>query len=431
MSLLASAVARTVSPLPEHLAAGVYLGGYGSYRQRRAEGVHDDLFCRALALSDGGTTLLLLVLDLVGARPRWLLELRRAIARTAGLPVEHVLVACTHSHASPDTQGLWGGVPNAYYRYLHQRCVEAATSALAELSEARLEVATAFAAGLARNRRGWDHTDTSLTVLRALRPDGSPVAALVNFACHPTVTPASNVLVSCDFPSGLRQALEEELGGVAIYINGAQGDATPAAAGEFAEAEELGRRLAGIAIDALASAVPVEPPIALRERRVEIRFRTGLLPRSARWLLAVALPAVRLAARRGALRPLCDRLATGGRGQTAQVLAALAMAAEGSLVASGLEIRTRTCAGYLRIGEALQGLAAPGEVLTRLALPLKSSLPGPHRLFLGLTNDTLGYFVPEDEWMTGRNHNYEEYVSSGRQAAPALEAALQALMEER
>jgi len=133
---------------------------------------------------------------------------------------------------------------------------------------------------------------------------------------------------------------------------------------------------------------------------------------------------------RGALRPLCDRLATSGRGQTAQVLAALAMAAEGSLVASGLEIRTRTRAGYLRIGEALQGLAAPGEVLTRLALPLKSSLPGPHRLFLGLTNDTLGYFVPEDEWMTGRNNNYEEYVSSGRQAAPALEAALQALMED-
>lgn len=78
----------------------------------------------------------------------------------------------------------------------------------------------------------------------------------------------------------------------------------------------------------------------------------------------------------------------------------------------------------------MQGLAVPGEVLTRLALPLKESLPGPHRLFLGLTNDTLGYFLPTDEWMSGRNGNYEESVSPGPEAGPTLRAALQALVDE-
>jgi hypothetical protein len=86
--------------------------------------------------------------------------------------------------------------------------------------------------------------------------------------------------------------------------------------------------------------------------------------------------------------------------------------------------------GRVRIGEALQGVAAPGEVLSRLALPLRASMPGPHRLFLGLTNDTLGYFLPADEWMTGRNNSYEESVSLGPEAGPALAAALQALIEE-
>ena len=50
-----------------------------------------------------------------------------------------------------------------------------------------------------------------------------------------------------------------------------------------------------------------------------------------------------------------------------------------------------------------------------------------HRLFFGLAHDTLGYFIPEDEWMTGRNNNYEESVSMGKHAGTVLEAALRDL----
>jgi hypothetical protein len=72
----------------------------------------------------------------------------------------------------------------------------------------------------------------------------------------------------------------------------------------------------------------------------------------------------------------------------------------------------------------LRGITAPGEALTRLGLPLKEALGSPYRLFLGLTYDTLGYLIPADEWMTGRNNNYEETVSLGREAGPTVSAAL-------
>ena len=42
--------------------------------------------------------------------------------------------------------------------------------------------------------------------------------------------------------------------------------------------------------------------------------------------------------------------------------------------------------------------------------------------------DTLGYFLPEDEWMTGRNNNYEESVSFGRRAGVTLADALLSLL---
>lgn len=43
-------------------------------------------------------------------------------------------------------------------------------------------------------------------------------------------------------------------------------------------------------------------------------------------------------------------------------------------------------------------------------------MTSPYRLFLGLTTDTLGYFVKSDEWMMGHNDNYEESVSLGETA---------------
>ena len=65
--------------------------------------------CRALALGDGTTGFVLAALDLVGASGPLLEAIRDDGPRLTGLPPASVLLACTHSHASPDTQGLWGG----------------------------------------------------------------------------------------------------------------------------------------------------------------------------------------------------------------------------------------------------------------------------------------------------------------------------------
>jgi len=58
----------------------------------------------------------------------------------------------------------------------------------------------------------------------------------------------------------------------------------------------------------------------------------------------------------------------------------------------------------LRIGDGLDALAAPGEVVTRLGTALRGRLQAPATMFLGLTNDALGYFVPKDEWMSEPRH---------------------------
>ena len=61
---------------------------------------------------------------------------------------------------------------------------------------------------------------------------------------------------------------------------------------------------------------------------------------------------------------------------------------------------------------------------------LKMNDFGKFRLFLGLTTDSLGYFIKSDEWLTERNDNYEETISlaqtAGDRAIEVLAAAVAA-----
>jgi hypothetical protein len=77
----------------------------------------------------------------------------------------------------------------------------------------------------------------------------------------------------------------------------------------------------------------------------------------------------------------------------------------------------------------VQGVAFPGEPLTRLGLGVKEPMKAPHKLILGNTGDALGYFIPGDEWQTGKNDNYEETVSLGKTAGDNARANIVPLIE--
>lgn len=426
--LLAGGAAVSIAPRPDDLRAGVYLGGFGSYRQRRATAVHDAPACRALALSDGATAFVLASLDLVGASGPLFATIRADAARLTGLSPAAILIACTHSHASPDTQGLWGGVPAAYETHVAHRAASAIWQAHRALAPANAAATTTTLAGGVRNRRGWPGTDETLTSLRFTTPDGAPLATLINYACHPTATGASNTEVSRDWCGYAVDHVERELGGVAIYVNGAIGDVNPAADGGFDGARALGEAVAGAALWSLASATPVTGFLRVRTEPLELPLNFERLSQRVQDAVGRAGPALSMLSRSGGLRAASLALHAAGRGDLAQIVAALGGISERKLVQREGRTFLPTHCGYLAIGGDVEAVAAPGEVLTRLALPLRATMRAPHRLFLGLTHDTLGYFIPEDEWMTGRNNNYEESVSMGRRAGAVLAEALTSLM---
>jgi neutral ceramidase len=71
--------------------------------------------------------------------------------------------------------------------------------------------------------------DPTVLVLRLDRADGSTLALLVNYACHPVVLGPENLDYSADFPGEMMRAVESSFPGnpVTLYFQGAAGDINP------------------------------------------------------------------------------------------------------------------------------------------------------------------------------------------------------------
>lgn len=422
--LRAGAARASIAPRIDDLKDGVFLGGFGSYRQRRATGVHDEPLCRAIAIGDGEAAFVVAALDLVGASGPLLQSIREEAARLTRLPASRILIACTHSHASPDMQGLWGGTSAAYEAHVAHQATSAIGDAFEAMAPAAASVATTSLGGVVRNRRGWPETDTTLTTLRFTTHDGAPIATLVNYACHPTASGPANTEVSRDWCGYAADAVEAALGGVAVYVNGAVGDVNPAADGGFEHAASLGEAVARAAVASLDSSESLSGTVDVRTEPLLLPVNFERLSQRVQDAVARAGPALAALSKAGGMRAASIALHAAGRSDLAQMVAALEGFSQRKLVHRDGRAFLPTHCGYLRIGGDVEGFAAPGEVLTRLALPLRASLGARHRLFFGLTHDTLGYFIPEDEWMTGRNNNYEESVSMGKHGGTVLAEAL-------
>jgi hypothetical protein len=201
----------------------VYLGGYGLGPERLSTGVLAPIFVRAFVVSNGTDTVAFAENETQGAfaayktGPFGLVDIAAAVeTATAGrIPRTHVIVASDHSHAGPDTTGVWGGLPDTYLQYLVDQTVGAITDALQALRPARLLVGTADATDLLRSQFHEppnDLVDGELRVLIAEDDDGTRNAALINYAAHATVMGSDNTLISADWPGVVATDAERTLG---------------------------------------------------------------------------------------------------------------------------------------------------------------------------------------------------------------------------
>jgi hypothetical protein len=226
------------------------MGGFGD-RNGTFEGVHDDLFVRALVLDDDKTQLVIIGSDLMAIDGNMVQLVRAGIEQQTKIPAGNILVSCAHNHSAPSyyQKERRGEKDIPLKDFLVDQFVKTAVEAFHN----RVPALAGFKAGELRGattnrQQGNDEViDPQVGVLRVTRrEDQQPIAILFNFTGHPVILGSKNLLLSGEYPGAAARAVESLLGGVAIFTQGACGDVTVHRSGDpYQEIERVGRTLAG------------------------------------------------------------------------------------------------------------------------------------------------------------------------------------------
>jgi hypothetical protein len=172
------------------------MGGFAA-RYRGADGVHDNLYSRALYLEGRGGASLLIANDLLNIPDSLAAEVKKELAARLGLEESRILISATHTHSGPSlppdiSADVSGAGLGNYSSILLERMLAAALKSVEEARAAKLgwgvgRVIVGF------NRRSFSGpVDPDVSVLLVKDESGSPVASLVNYACHGVVLGDTN-----------------------------------------------------------------------------------------------------------------------------------------------------------------------------------------------------------------------------------------------
>lgn len=399
---------------------GIFLAGF--HHGRIATGAADPIWARALVLESGSRRIAWVTVDVIGGFSHWIPAVQDYLRLAyPAVRVDEILLTFTHTHSGPDTVGMWGPEPLAdgkyprYLRYLQRQIARSIAAAAERMEPVRVVYGRAtpgshpdLAGMLVRQdcRAPW-FLDAELRVMW-LWGDTGTVATLINWSAHPVSLGRANTHISSDYAHTLRQTVEAQLGGVAIFVPGAIGGT--ALVGDACTAVWQREEFAG-------ERFPVDPATG---RPVHSIRRTRALGRVLGQAALAALentPADPTAThfrldRRELYVPLNN--------QALRLLAALGVldlpTYLGGRVAAdrGLGTHLRTRVYHLMLGQG-SFLTAPGELFPELwygvadhhradietagtGRPFEPAVrplqPGVYKFLVGNTPDLLGYVVP-------------------------------------
>jgi hypothetical protein len=357
-------------------------GGIGAPKPTKEK--QGDLYARALVFEKGNIRVAIVNVDNLG----WTSILGdRSRALIKGIPPENILIGATHTHSAPDAYAFpdekgQSGADLDYLDWCTKQIADAVNEAEKKLEPVYLKIAVGEAKGkIAYNYYADELYDPRCGVIQAIaasgRNKGKPVATLVNYAIHPEIIGPKRGILSPDLCGPLYARIESKTGGIALFMNSAQGGMVTAdnrrekgeEANDWNECIRIGELLADEALRIVAGADPQkDPDLYCNSHTIRFPVESELI----KYILAHS--------------PL-KHASTNTDSVSAQL-------------------------NLLNIGTA-QVLTIPGEALPNIGYYVKRHMHTSQPFLFGLTNDAFGYMLTKVDFKSFKRYDYVSNTSLG------------------
>jgi hypothetical protein len=360
-------------------------------REKRGE-----LTARAIVFRKADVSVAVVALDLLGF-PSVLGD--RVRAKVSRIAPNRILIGSTHTHSAPDCYAFPDGQGGhtgdlKYMDFVCDKAAEAVNEAIDRLEPAWIKIATGEAKGkIAYNYYAPDLYDRRMSVIEAISPHGKTIATLVNYAVHPEVLGNGVGILSPDLVGPLCEKITAITGGIALFMNSAQGGMVTADnrnldqpkdphraywndARTWEECLRIGHLMADEALRILKDAPEQKDPSLFCDS-ITVRFP---VESAAMWAVVTGSP---LKYPHNADHSVNARI------------------------------------NLVNLGNA-QILTIPGEALPNIGFYLKRKMHGQHNLLFGLTNEAFGYILTKVDFQSFPRYDYVSRTSLGEMTGEIL-----------
>ena len=365
-----------------------------------------ELTARAMVFSDGATTIAIVGIDALGFPGVLGDRVRKLVPR---LPADNILIGATHTHSAPDCYAFplpsGGSTGNLdYMQSVCEKAAEAVNEAIDKLQPATLKIASDKAAErIAYNYYAPQLYDRRMGVIQTLTLEGKVIGTIVNYAIHPEVLGSESGIMSPDCIGPMCDQIEERLGGIAVFMNSAQGGMVTADNRDFSKLTDSSN---GVTPDT---------------RSWDECLRIGHL---------MASEAERIVSQAAVQHtPIVSNSARHIEFPVESAMMRAIVAGSPLKYPHTDDFKITVQVNLLTLGNA-QILTIPGEALPNIGFYLKRKMKGEHNLLFGLTNDAFGYILTKVDFDSFERYAYVSSTSLGEMTGEILiENALEMIDE--
>lgn len=347
-----------------------------------------ELTTRALVIIKGEVKIAIVSIDNLGV-PKIIGD--RIREKIPSIKPENILIGATHTHSAPDLYGFADEQGNSgadlnYIQFVIDKTAEAINEALNNIKPAELKISVNEIKGkIAYNSYAPKLYDPRCGIMQFISTkDNNVISTLINYAIHPEVIGSERGICTPDLIGPLYNKIESKEGGVAIFLNSAQGGMVTAdnrlddgkEANDWNECIRIGELLADESLRIISDAqIQTDPVINIASKEVTFPIETDLM----KFILKHSIIDYKI--------PNAEQIST--------------------------------TINLINIGTA-QIITIPGEALPNIGFYIKRKMKTKNPFLFGLTNDAYGYILTKEDFNSFNTYNYISRTSLGERTGEIL-----------